>query len=478
MKKAYEILEKILDERDRALWLMLTDNSKESIHLYCVLVEKKIPVMLVEKSTSQKKIQQIIHEFQPAYLLMPKEGWDLFPFLKLEQGKGYGHYEVWKNNESKVWKNQNIEPQVAVLLSTSGTTGSGKFVILTYENLESNTDSIIESLNMTEKDRVAVMLPISYSYGLSVVNSTLKAGGTLLFPKGMMMQKSFWEYLEEEKVTMLSGVPYTYEVIKRMRILERPLRDLRILTQAGGAMSLSMKQYLLEEVERRKRKGQEVELAIMYGQTEATARMSSFFLNRYPHKINSVGQAISGGKFTIKAPDSEGKGEILYQGRNISWGYAWSWRDLTEEVLGVKKRNGCLYTGDIGSLDEEGFLYVTGRKSRFVKVRGYRISLDELQKELSQELKSQVVCVNGLDENADKIGVGIVDKGLLEESTRESTGKERCREGKQLLTELEQILSRKRIQRQEYHMRIMEALPRRSNGKIDYRELQKKIFGK
>ena len=126
---------------------------------------------------------------------------------------------------------------------------------------------------------------------LSVI-SHLLADAELLLPQGNMFQREYWDFLEEHRVTSFCGVPYTYEILDCLRILSRPWKELRLLTQAGGAMSCEMKQKLLEWIYDRRQRGIKTHLAIMYGQTEATARMSTFFLDQHPEKMDSVGRAI------------------------------------------------------------------------------------------------------------------------------------------------------------------------------------------
>lgn len=469
----------------RPLYLLSADNSAESICLYCYFIKMRIPFMLVDSHTSSEKLQEIIHSFQPACLFLPEGKGAFMPSSDYGKGSYYGQYTAWGFVEKSVWEEHRVAPEVAVLLSTSGSTGSGRQVILSYDNIESNADSIGKSLEMREGDRTAVMLPVSYSYGLSVVNSTLWAGGTLLVPEGSLVQKSFWDFLEAERVNILYGVPYTYEILWKLHIWERPFHDLRIITQAGGALSDEMKRNLLEVVKARKERGQTVDFAVMYGQTEATARMSCFFLNRYPEKLHSVGKVIPGGEFCIDHPNELGEGEILYKGKNVSAGYASSWVELTEAVRSQRSAGGrenmcCLYTGDIGWMDPEGFLYLTGRKSRFVKLRGYRMSLDELQRELGSRLECTVICVNGQGIHADQIGVV-----LQEKECRESGGSgiswerkefggmadDRGREEK-----VERFFSEKRIRKEDYCICRMQEVPRRENGKVDFQKIRERIF--
>ena len=497
----------------RTLCLLATDNSAESICLYCYFIKEKIPFLLVDASTSKERLQQIIHSFQPAYLFVPEGEGDFLPSSDYGRKEVYGQYVCWRFTKESVWQSHRVAPEVAVLLSTSGSTGSSKFVVLTYENLESNADSIIQSLGMKQGERTAVMLPISYSYGLSVVNSTLKASGTLLIPDGMMMEKSYWDFLEKERVNIIYGVPYTYEVFQKRKLWRRPWEDLRLITQAGGALSYEMKKALLEEVGQRRGKGQNIDLAIMYGQTEATARMSCFFLNYYPEKIHSVGRAIPGGRFSIAEPDGESRGEILYEGRNVSLGYALSWRDLTEDIQCQKQDSGksdgerkvsidsiekdsvgtgrLLHTGDIGWLDDDGFLYITGRKSRFMKVQGYRFSLDELQEELEEEIQRgfiaespdelqdngqfrmtlKVVCVNGFNEGKEWLGV-VVERT----ASQKVQGNKECKDqaiDKMIWKNVNVYFQKNHFKKNDYGLVIIEEIPRRSNGKIDYQKLEK-----
>lgn len=452
----------IMDSSDgkafRSLHLLVTDNSMECICLYCFLVTQKKPVMLIDENISPEQLQSMIQKYRPAMLLYPEgeKGGAFFGFTWKSQ---YGHYGIGMEERESVWKERSVHPELAVLLSTSGSTGSSKFVMLTYDNLEANADSIIESLELKEGDRAAVMLPISYSYGLSVVNSYLKVGGTLLIPEGILVQKTYWDFLESQQVNSICGVPYTYEIIKKLRILERPFKQLKLMTQAGGALDAMTKQFFLEKLKGREQQGQNVDFAVMYGQTEATARMSCFFLNRQPDRLCSVGKAIPGGRFTIENRDGEGKGEVVYCGKNVFLGYALSWKDLTDDR---KCQGNSLHTGDIGWLDEEGYLYLSGRKSRFVKIRGYRISLDELQLKITEGLGREAVCINGQGQNMDKIYAV-----LTGEDARCVSGGETAR--------VTDIVGDAHLGQKDYSLVIMDEIPRKRNGKADYRKIQRMI---
>ena len=314
-------------------------------------------------------------------------------------------------------------------------------------NLAANAKSIAESLRMDCTERSAVLMPVSYSYGLSVVNSTIYAGGRLLIPETDIFHKECWDYLEENRVTAISGVPYAYEWYRKLHVFDRTFEALRLMTTAGGAMSRSMKEYLLQEAERRN-----VDLAVMYGQTEATARISSFFLNDHPDKIDSVGTVIPGGKLTISLADENGCGEIVYEGKNVFLGYAHSLNQLFITEQESYKYTVLRYTGDAGYIDGDGYLYITGRMNRYAKICGQRVGLDELQTEIGKMFGQKVAAVMTADGEREMIGIF---------GTKEPDAAWERR-----------VLQRYPILRGSVKYIQIEELPRTMNGKLDYKKLQ------
>ncbi len=251
-------------------------------------------------------------------------------------------------------------------------------------------------------------------------------------------------------VTSFCGVPYTYEILDYLRILSKPWKELRLLTQAGGAMSCEMKQKLLEWIYDRRQRGIKTHLAIMYGQTEATARMSTFFLDQHPEKMDSVGRAISGGFFQIKNGDHTGAGDIYYHGANVCLGYVEERADLEEDAVVWRQKRNLLDTGDVGKLDEEGYLYITGRKKRFIKCNGIRISLDELERGIENKWAIPVVCVSKtLDEQI-----------LLFIRTKDFRNID--------IMELTEYLRQLGIRKEQCRIRKIPAFHYCDNGKLDY----------
>ncbi len=271
-----------------------------------------------------------------------------------------------------------LHPDLALLLSTSGTTGGAKLVRLSGDAVVSNARAIAESLDLSESDRAVTSLPLHYCYGLSVVTSHLVAGGSVFITDRSVVDPCFWAAIEHGGVTTLAGVPYTFEMIDRFGTDALSVPALRLVTQAGGRMEPST-------VRRYAELGREAgwDFVVMYGQTEATARMAvATPADTYRHP-RSVGQAIPGGSFRIgPVPDDldhgvariNGVGEVIYSGPNVMLGYANEAGDLARgrEVTELR-------TGDLGRLDGSGRLQLVGRASRFVKLHGKRVDLDHVE---------------------------------------------------------------------------------------------------
>lgn len=423
--------------KERKLVLLIADNSLESIILYISCIQNKIPVMLMEASIRRNELEGIIMAYQPSYIWMPN-GYE--PIHNYSDSAVFREYRLMISDKKE--KSVPINPELALLLLTSGSTGGKKCVRISYRNIEANQNSIVKALEITKEDVAMLMLSLCYSYGLSVVNSNLSMGAKLLLPKSKLFEIEYWKFFDRNKGTSICGVPYTYEILLKTGFMSMKLNHLRLITQAGGKLEEKWQRKLLQYSQ-----DNHVDVAIMYGQTEATARMSTFFLNRFPKKINSVGTAIDGGMFRIEKPDRNGIGEVVYLGENVSMGYADGVSDLRLEDENGQK----LFTGDLGYLDAEGFLYLTGRKKRFAKIHGFRINLAELEQLLEQNSGEKVICI----ENAEKIAVCILHQSNYEKVSSACD----------LLDLDSRLLNIKRVKK----------IPRNSYGKVLYEALRKEI---
>ena len=260
----------------------------------------------------------------------------------------------------------DLHPDLALLLSTSGSTGSAKLVRLSHDNLVANTAQIRAALDIRPDDCAALTLPLSYTYGLSVLQTHLAAGASVLLPDHSVVDECFWQAAARAGVTTIPGVPHTFELLERSGFADRDLPRLRYLTQAGGRMEPERVRRLAELGERRG-----WDLVVMYGQAEATARMTCLPADLAAEHPDTVGYPVAGAEVTVE------DGEIVFDGPNVMLGYAHGPADL---ALGRTVDR--LRTGDLGELTPEGLLRVVGRRARFVKVLGHRIDLDALESRL------------------------------------------------------------------------------------------------
>jgi acyl-coenzyme A synthetase/AMP-(fatty) acid ligase len=209
-------------------------------------------------------------------------------------------------------------------------------------------------------------MPFFYTYGLSIINTHLNVGASIVVTNEKVIEKKFWQIFKEKKITNFGGVPYFYEILRKLKFDKMKLPSLKYFTQAGGHLSTELVKYFYNYTVKYKKL-----FIIMYGQTEATSRMTYLpykFINK---KIGSIVIPIPNGKINLDKKD----GEIIYKGKNVSLGYALNYKDLSKS----DENNQILRTGDLAKKDKDGFVYITGRKLREIKIYGHRINLDELE---------------------------------------------------------------------------------------------------
>ncbi|RDE17828.1 MAG: AMP-dependent synthetase [Candidatus Thorarchaeota archaeon] len=271
----------------------------------------------------------------------------------------------------------DIQNALAVIIFTSGSTGKPKGVMLSHRNIEWNTDSIIEYLSLTENDRMMVVLPFSYCYGASWLHTLVKVGGQIALNNRFMFPGLVLNEMVEKKCTGFAGVPSTYQILLRRSAMKKmKFPDLRFAAQAGGKLSNPFILELIEALPTTK-------IFIMYGQTEATARLSYLPPELLKAKLGSCGKGIP--RTTLEVLKDSGEpvklgevGEIVASGGNIMMGY---WKD--PEGTAKALRNGKLYTGDLATVDEEGFIFVVDRQKEIIKSGGYRVSPREVEETIA-----------------------------------------------------------------------------------------------
>ncbi|MEL6540241.1 MAG: AMP-binding protein [Pseudomonadota bacterium] len=338
---------------------------------------------------------------------------------------------------------------LALLLSTSGSTGASKMVKLSRDNIASNTLAIGEYLSLSADDRGVTNLSLSYSYGLSVLNTHLSVGASLLVTDTLFEDPSFWPELADHNVTNFAGVPYHYE-----RTAQRPAGftswpALRFMTQAGGKLSSDLVRRFAQQGER-----EGFQFFVMYGQTEAAPRMAYLPPQLACEFPGSIGIPVQGGRAwligadgqRIEHPDVEG--ELVYAGPNVMCGYAHSRADLA--TLNPQAE---LRTGDIARFDDQGLLTITGRAARFVKPLGLRVSLDEIEGWVTED---GIECAAlGSD---DIIVIAVTDPSAAT-LDRQETLAARCGLPSVMIS-----------------FEVTNTIPRLANGKTDYASLHRRFI--
>lgn len=278
-------------------------------------------------------------------------------------------------NERRAGTAHALHPDLALLLSTSGTTGSTKLVRLSHRSLDANAAAIGSALGLTAADRAITSLPMHYCYGLSVINSHLLAGASLIVSDASVVDDRFWAELRAGEATSFAGVPYTFDLLDRVGFADMSIPHLRYVTQAGGRLAP-------DRVRRYAELGRSMgwDLVVMYGQTEATARMAYLPPQLAIDHPASIGHAIPGGTLRLEpvVGATPGTGELVYEGPNVMLGYAAAPADL---ALGATVPE--LRTGDLARQTPEGLFEIVGRASRFVKVLGLRVDLDQIEAALA-----------------------------------------------------------------------------------------------
>jgi acyl-CoA synthetase (AMP-forming)/AMP-acid ligase II len=338
-----------------------------------------------------------------------------------------------------------VRADLALLLSTSGSTGNPKSVMLSLGNLQANAESIAAYLPIGPDDVAITALPIPYSYGLSVLNSHLLRGARVVVTGEPLVGKEFWRLVREQGVTNLPGVPFSYQMLRTLRFERMDLPALRYLTQAGGRLPPELVAYARAWS---RQHGKPVYL--MYGQTEATARMAYLRPELLEEHGDCIGEAIPGGAFFLRdvetgalLEEAGATGELCYRGPNVMLGYAERAEDLARA-----EEMGELATGDLAERLPNGLYRITGRTKRILKIQGKRWQLDHVEAELAR--RGIDALATGRD---DKLRVAVVDRDPASAGLREA--QRWLQEEQHLHPSLFEVV------------RLAE-VPRTANGKVDY----------
>jgi acyl-CoA synthetase (AMP-forming)/AMP-acid ligase II len=338
---------------------------------------------------------------------------------------------IFKRKEAPAYL---IHSNIKMLLSTSGTTGSPKFVKLSDENLVQNAYSILDYMPIKSDDVAPLNVPIVFVYGLSIFTTNCMKAGTILCTNNDILQPAFWADFTKYKCSTIGGVPYVYEMLHRIGFFKKDHPSLRYMTQTGGILNQAIRTEIVRYISTYNK-----QFFAQYGQTEAAGRMAFLPQEDLIEKAASIGKPVKNGRFEI---DDE-TNELIYFGPNVFGGYATGPGDLS-----TWHETNKLYTGDVARVDVDGYYYITGRIKRIIKLFGTRLNLDEVELILKNSLGGQTVVCTGIN-----------DKHLLvshvNEQLEESTIKQVLKEKLQIHTSAVQV-------------KYIPAMPLTPNGKIDY----------
>lgn len=424
-------LQSVLTGKRKCLIFCLIDSTLESAMAYLAAASSGHAIALLDPALPQ--LPQLITQYQPDFIIAPAAT-AITPNYKSI---------TWALANTHLWQRElpsetALHPDLFLLLLTSGSTGGSKFVRLSYRNIAANTQDIIASLALSSSVRALLHLPLSYSFGLSVLHMQLAAGGSILLTNKGMMERDFWELARAHAVTLFPGVPYHYTMLTRLGLSRLNVPSLKVFLQAGGRFDPAAAAHFCREVT-----AQHGQFYIMYGQTEAAPRLTCFAAHLRPEKIGTVGQPLPQVRLTLR------DNEIIAHGPNIMMGYCTGSADL---ALGDTQQ-GELATGDLGAMGADGFLTITGRKQRFAKLYGVRLALDEIE-----QVASRI---------APAVAVEAADHIIIATTAPDSATQEQIKTA---------LLAATKLQPGWLSIRVLAEFPTRANGKLDYPRLQEMLI--
>lgn len=437
-----EKLAELFEKKKRCLVFLLCENSIGSAFGYAALLNHGIVPVMLSCHLDQELLNNLISIYSPAFLWLPDEMRTSCSASK-PLYSAYGYSLIRMNPEQEY----PLHDELALLLTTSGSTGSPKFVRQSYKNIKANTESIVEYLAIDCTERPITTLPMNYTYGLSIINTHLYVGAAILLTEKSLMVKEFWDFFKGQGATSFAGVPFTYEMLDKLRFYRMELPSLRSMTQAGGKLASELHEKFAENAAQTGRK-----FVVMYGQCEATARMGYLPADKAVEKKGSMGIPIPGGTFRLidvngrEITSPHTTGELIYEGDNVTLGYA----ECGDDLIRGDERGSVLATGDMAQFDEDGYYYIVGRKKRFLKIYGNRVNLDEMDRMIKAKFELDVTCA-GID---DHMYIFLTEK-QMEQEVRKYT------------------IDMTGLNPSAFQTIVIEAIPRNDAGKVLYKELER-----
>lgn len=365
-----------IDDR-QALVIIYADNLIGSVEVILNFLHSRFTLCLLSPQLAPDFKADLENLYAPYYIYDPKRP-EIPGYLQQQVSE---RISLFRQQQPAVYP---IHTEIKLLLSTSGTTGTPKFVKLSERNLVENARSILDFMPVRPTDVTPLNVPVIFVYGLSIFTTNAIAAGKLVCTDKDIMQKEFWTDFDHYGFTSLGGVPYFYEMLNRIGFFKKEHPSLRYMTQTGGILNQALAGVIAAYM-----KTHQQEFYIMYGQTEASGRMAWLPPADLAEKHHSIGRPVKNGSLRV----DPATGELLYAGPNVYGGYATSLAELhtfsPAEVL---------HTGDLGREDEQGYFYITGRIKRMVKLVGTRFNLDDLERLIKNHFNGETFACVGLDD--------------------------------------------------------------------------------
>lgn len=424
---------------ERELVFCLCENRVGSLAGFLSLYECKDVCLLLSAKIEKGLLKTLCETYHPSYFWMPETKCSEFTYEVVFNYKGY---VLCKTGN----KASAMHPDLSMLMTTSGTTGSPKLVRHKYGNIEANARNVAKVFSWTTEECGIIDLPMQYTMGLNVICSHLHAGAKVLLIEANLMNPKFWNFIKEQRSTNFTGVPFSYEILSKLRFAKMDLPYLATLAEGGGKLSDTLFSLFANYAEEKGKR-----FFATFGTTETSARLAYLPPECATTHIGSIGRAIPEGKLVLvgekgqEVTESGIEGELRYEGPNVTMGYGTCIDDLQkgDEFGGVYE------TGDVAKMDADGFFYIVGRKKRFLKLFGLRVSLDQSERIIKDHFGIECACTG----DDTQMRIYITDRGLIEDVRQfmvEKTGlKATC-----------------------FAVKIIDSIPHFESGKVNYRQLE------
>ena len=399
---------------------------------------KQVPLLLSAKLDGELR-SRLESIYQPSYYWAPEQMADELGGEKVYSAYGYAliktSYEPYELND-----------KLSMLLTTSGSTGSPKLVRHKYGNLEANARNVAKVFEWREEEKGICDLPMNYTMGLNVINSHLVVGASVLMVKANLMDPDFWSFIKENGGTSFCGVPFSYEIMRRIGFDRMELPELYTLAEGGGKLTDKMFKWTAAYCKNNGKR-----FCATFGTSETSARMAFLDPKKAEEKTGSIGKAIPEGELFLidEAQGEDGcvTGELGYRGPNVTMGYA----VCKEDLLKDDEFRGEYHTGDIAKRDADGFYYIIGRKGRFLKLFGLRVSLDETERILKAQYPDADCVCTGDDK---RMNIFTVDAQIKDQI-------------------IPFISSKTNLHNSAFRVYVVDSIPRNEYGKVKFAELEK-----